>query len=471
MKYLKTLITIVSVSLLSSCSDFLEVDQIGQTTIPVFFSDMDGMRAALPGAYSKVYDYYGDEFLLYPDVAGDMLQLATAVENNMISQYNFTSNPAEEITAVGMIWRNALEALVNVNNILEYQPNLLINFPKSEQELNQIKAEALFLRALIHFDMVRVYAQPYNFTNDASHIGVPVLTITPSSDDHVPRKTVREVYAQIEKDLIESALIFENTGDTSSSFYATKNAVYGLLARMYLYMENWQKAIDYASLVIDSTSLSEGQDYLDMFLKIENDDESLFKLNGNLKTPYLNKFYTLEAPLAIASTKLKDLLNENTEDIRLGLLDVETLTSLKFLKPFSNIGDIQDNDYHIIVLRASEMYLIRAEAYTQLSNLDLAKADLKTLMARNYQTTVAAVTIAENTQEELKALIDKERIKELCFEGHRLYDLTRTKQNLTRDTNTTSTVKEITYPSNKFVLPIPQKEMDVNNAMIQNEGY
>ncbi|MDO6425364.1 hypothetical protein, partial [Saccharophagus degradans] len=76
--------------------------------------------------------------------------------------------------------------------------------------------------------------------------------------------------------------------------------VYGLLARMYLYMENWQKAIDYASLVIDSTSLSEGQDYLDMFLKIENDDESLFKLNGNLKTPYLNKFYTLEAPLAIA---------------------------------------------------------------------------------------------------------------------------------------------------------------------------
>ncbi|WP_010136605.1 RagB/SusD family nutrient uptake outer membrane protein [Ochrovirga pacifica] len=471
MKKIKTTITILSLSFFTSCSDFLEVDPIGKTTISVFFSDMDGIRAALPGAYSKVYDYYGDEFLLYPDTAGDMLQLATAVENNMISQYNFTSNPAEEITAVGMIWRNALEALVNVNNMLEYQPALLEKFPSNEQELTQIKAEALFLRALIHFDLVRVYAQPYNYTNDASHLGVPVLTKTPSSDDHVPRKTVNEVYQQIEKDLKEAALLFENSDDATSSFYASKNAVHALLARMYLYMENWEQAINYASLVIDSTPLSQGQDYLDMFLKIENDDESLFKLNGNLKTPYINKFYNQETPLAIASTKLTNLLNENTEDIRLDLIDTETLTSLKFLKPFSNIGEIKDNDYHIIVLRASEMYLIRAEAYTELSNIDLAKEDLKILMARNYQTTTAAITLNKNTQEELKTLIDKERSKELCFEGHRLYDITRTQQNLIREANTTSTVKEITYPSTKFVLPIPQKEMDVNKAMIQNDGY
>lgn len=468
MKYLKNIFTIIIISVFTSCSDFLEVDQIGKTTIPVFFSDMDGVRAALPGAYSTVYEYYGEQFLLYPDVAGDMIQLATAVENNMLSQYNFVSNPSEEITAVGMIWRNALEALVNVNNILEYQPELLDKFPSNTEELKRIKAEALFLRALIHFDLVRVYAQPYNFSNDASHVGIPILTRTPSSDDNVTRNSVKDVYEQIEKDLKESAQIYETISGSSSSFYASKNAVHGLLARMYLYMENWQEAINYSSLVMDNISLSQGQNYLDMFLDIDDDDESLFKLNGNLKTPYIIDFYNIESPLGFTSNKLYDLFDEQQNDIRLKLIDQNTSTSLKHIKLNQELENL---DYHIIVLRASEMYLIRAEAYNNLGNMDVAKEDLKVLMARNYQKNTSEITITENTKESLAALIDKERAKEFCFEGHRLFDLTRTKQDLIRDVTTTSNVKQLLYPNNKYILPIPQKEMDVNTGMVQNDGY
>lgn len=472
MTYIKNIVLVFGFIFINSCDSFLEVDQVGKSTIPVFFSDMDGIRAALPGAYSSVYEYYGEEFVLYPDVAADMLQVDVTGDNSMISQYNYTSDPDEEITAVGGIWTDANKALVNVNNILEYLPSLSASFPENKDELEIIKAEALFLRALIHFDLVRVYAQPYNYTDDASHIGVPVLLKTPSSDDNVPRNTVKEVYDQIITDLKASETLFVNGVGSESSYYASEKAVYGLLARVYLYMERWEEAVDYATLAINSTPLSQDQEYLDMFLTVSDDDEALFKLNGKLKSPELISFYNLQSPLGYASEKLLALFNENPEDIRLQLFEVNTSSNtygtLKFLK--ENV-DIADKQYDIIVLRASEMYLIRAEAYNNLEQIELAKADLKALLARNSQKNIGDVNITETTQTDIAELIDKERSKELCFEGHRLYDITRTKQDMVRDANTSSSVKEVQYPSYLFVLPIPQKEMDVNTGMIQNEGY
>lgn len=469
MKYIKKLLVVFSFIFLNSCNDFLEVDQVGKSTVSIFFSDMDGIRTALPGAYSTIYNYYGEEFVLYPDVAADMLQANITGENSMISQYNYISNPDEEITAVGGIWTGALEALVNVNNILKYQPALLQEYPGNEDELQIIKAEALFLRALIHFDLVRVYAQPYNFTADASHIGIPVLTDTPSSDDNLTRNNVKEVYTQIVKDLKNSETLFENHTSFKPSYYASINAVYGLLARVNLYMEEWTEAARYASLAIYQNPLSEGDDYLDMFLDVNNnDDESLFKLNGKLKNPEIIDYYNYESPLGYASDKLTTLLNENPEDLRLQLLNETTFGTLKYAKVDV---EISNRYYNILVLRTSEMYLIRAEANNNLGNIDLAKEDIRTLQARNYQKDVSEITILENTKEAVAALIDKERAKELSFEGHRLYDLTRTKQHMIRDDNTTSSVKEVLYPNNLFVLPIPQKEIDVNTGMIQNEGY
>ena len=74
-------IFVISILCLSftACQSFLEVEDEGRSSIPVFFSDMDGVRAALPGAYSRIYKYYDSEFLLYPDVAGDMLEMTIAV--------------------------------------------------------------------------------------------------------------------------------------------------------------------------------------------------------------------------------------------------------------------------------------------------------------------------------------------------------------------------------------------------------
>ena len=97
----------------------------------------------------------------------------------MIDQFNFTSDAEQEVGAVGYIWRKVLEALANVNNVIEYAPPLMEKFPNQKGTIEYVQAQALFLRALCHFDLFRVYAQPYNYTADASHLGVPILLVTP----------------------------------------------------------------------------------------------------------------------------------------------------------------------------------------------------------------------------------------------------------------------------------------------------
>lgn len=74
-------------------------------------------------------------------------------------------------------------------------------------------------------------------------------------------------------------------------------------------------------------------------------------------------------------------------------------------------------------------------------------------------------------QNELNALIERERMRELCFEGHRLLDIARRHQNLVRDDSSPATTKALVYPDYRFVLPICQLEMDSNSAMKQNPGY
>lgn len=473
MKEIKNIIirytTIILLVVFVGACDFLEVDPIGRTSIPVLFSDVDGIRAALPGTYSTFYDYYEDEFFKYPEVAGNMLRLTSVGSGaNMLSQYNFTSDPGEETATVGYIWRFIYEALANTNNIIKYQPGLLAEFPGQKDELNRIMAEALFLRALGHFDLCRVYAQPYNYTDDASHLGVPIVLKVASADDNLPRNTVKEVYEQIIKDIENSLEYFEGL-TPREDFYASPDADNALLARVYLYMEDWDKVIEYATKVIDRIPLSYGDDYLDMYNNLEAGDENIFRLNGTLKSSALKTFYLPLSPIAVPADTLIGLF-DNLNDIRLQLLTQDDGSPV--CKKYHVTADVAEEDEHYdpFVLRCSEMYLNRAEAYLNKNMLSEAAADVKAIIARGLQIDVSEVELSL-TYEELALAIEQERAKELCFEGHQFFDITRWKKDLVRSASTNSSVKRIAYPSDLFVLPIPQKEMDTNPNMVQNPSY
>ena len=125
-----------------------------------------------------------------------------------------------------------------------------------------------------------------------------------------------------------------------------------------------------------------------------------------------------------------------------------------------------------IVLRVSEMYLIHAEALC-LSGGDLNAAadDVKALRARALGKNPSEIVLNYSGADGLDKLIQDERNKELCFEGHRFFDLKRRGEDIVRPATTSSTLTKLEYPDYRYALPIAQLEMQSNDSMIQNRGY
>lgn len=462
------------IGMLSSygCNRFLEVDVVGRTTIPNFFADVNGLKAGLFGCYSEMFSYYSGDFYKYPEVAGNMVDLIlTNTDEGVYNQFNFTSTPLDETGAPGYIWRHILETLANVNNVLEYAPILKNKFPEEQRTIELIEAQALFMRALCHFDLCRVYGQPYNYTADASHLAVPVLTITPGPEDLPARKSAKAVYDQIINDLLESERLFADT-PMQDAYHISKTATQALLSRVYLYKNDIDNTIRYSTLVIGQIPLAHGEDYINMYTGMIAGKEAIFRLNGTLKSQQLAiKFYSTTEPVAYPADTLISLYTDKT-DIRLQLLQPNPKVNSKYITLKYYIRDQtisqEKRHYDPFVLRASEMYLNRAEAYLLKNQPEKAIDDLKILYARALSKPATEIEITYSSVEELAQLLKRERAKELCFEGHQFFDIIRQKDNLNRGATTTSTVKFLPYPNDLFVLPIPQSELNANKNMVGN---
>ena len=118
------------------------------------------------------------------------------------------------------------------------------------------------------------------------------------------------------------------------------------------------------------------------------------------------------------------------------------------------------------MIRLSEVYLNRAEAHARSGNDAGAQADLNLIRQRALATAPDVTLTGSDLLDEI--LIERRR--ELCYEGHRLFDITRHKQGVVRVDNTGDTAN-YSYPGNYFIFPIPQPEMDLNPNITQNPGY
>ncbi len=446
----------------AGCNDFLNVEQKGRTTIPAFLSTPQGLKAGLAGTYNTLYAYYDNEFLKYPEVTGNMSSMNLSSGSSMLEQYNFTPNPGDGTTSY-YIWKRMAEAMTNANNIIQYEPAVESAYPTQAAECKQILGQALLIRAMVHFDMVRVYAQPYNYTADASHIGIPVQIKSPGPDDNLARNTVKEVYDQILSDLNQAAQILTDEAATDVH-YGSLQAVNAQLSRVYLYMENWQQALTYAQRAIGTQTLAQADDYINMFMNLNTRGETILRLSGKDINGKLKGFYESECLPADTLLTLFD-----TDDIRLRLLRFGgEKKCMKYTA--TTIPDNQDKREDPILFRLSEMYLTAAEAAWHLNNYTEARSHIKAVMERAVGTVKADAALTACTDAELLELILKERVKELCFEGHNFFDLTRRKQSIVREAATNATVKRINYPSKYFVLPIPRYELNANGRMQPNEN-
>ncbi len=163
-----------------------------------------------------------------------------------------------------------------------------------------------------------------------------------------------------------------------------------------------------------------------------------------------------------ASRDVYDLYTDN--DIRKQLFRnadqyPDALWSLKY--PGKN-GDLREDN--IPVLRLGEMYLIRAEALLHGATISRANA------LKDYNSLRVPLGLDEATTVSLNDIYD-ERRRELCFEGHELFDLARTKRPLTRTDYDGSVNKDVPFPDYKWAMPIIQGELDANENCKQNEGY
>lgn len=463
------LIAILAGTTWSCGEDFLNLQPQQSISNDVFLKTLGDYNAAIIGAHDQMQNsnWYGRYFVLVPDVMGeDVKQNASANRAKEWAEYNGT----EADFVPENIWREIYQGIDIANRIINtpFEPA-----PEVQDEFNNIVGQAYAIRALAHFNLVSVFAQHYTFTADASHPGVPiVLEFDPLAKPN--RNTVKEVYDQVIADFQQGISLM--TLDPPNAGYMSKEAAQALLSRVYLYKEDFANADDMATAVISSGkfSLTPRSAYPVQFLEGNSSEaifEMIYNLADNLGSDALGGMYKASGyGDYLPSDDLLNMIDNN--DIRKSMFmpdpDLSGIYgSLRVDKYPSSGADIGTDN--IPVIRLSEVYLNRAEARAKLQptpNTSGAQDDLNFVRQR-------ALPGAPNVSLTGQALIDeilKERRIELSFEGHRIFDATRNKQDIIRN-NCTSDVCTITYPNDRFILPIPDGELNVNTNIQQNPGY
>ena len=187
----------------TGCQDFLVEEPILSQSNELTLGSYEGLDKAVAGAYAPLasVNWYGADFIIRNELktANGKKWIGTSYDSGRCNDlYNINQN-ANNTSA---LWGTAYYLISAANNVIDNLEGKESD-TATAQDLANLKAECLFLRALAHFDLVRTYAQPYNYTADASHLGVPVVLHTDAAAKPA-RNTVAEVYAQVIADLLEA---------------------------------------------------------------------------------------------------------------------------------------------------------------------------------------------------------------------------------------------------------------------------
>ncbi|UNY99167.1 RagB/SusD family nutrient uptake outer membrane protein [Zhouia spongiae] len=469
-KYIKIiLIATVVFSISTSCSsDFLEIDPEQNVAAENAVTDINTLQTAINGVYSKLQsaDYYGRTMYVIPELMADNLFLSSRNTGRYIDYDSFIVS--EEDTFADNTWNILYEVIVNANRAIAGGEKLEAISTGQQEQIDQLVGEGYALRALAYFDLIRLFAQPYNFTPDASHTGVPIVNTVNEDEVSPARNTVQEVYSQINLDLnsaINKMKITKKDGRFS------KNAAKALAARAFLYQEDFVNAIKYSTEVIDSGDFSlVTNDAYNSIWEDKFNPESIFEIvNTIADNEGSNSLGHYFDPDGYADALVTDdLFNLYAPgDKRLSVI-VEGAKSgaeesALFVGKFPKGTSHDDN---IRILRLAELYLIRAEAYAKTNKIAEAQTDINTISSRGD---INSAPISD-TGEALTDRILLERRKELAFEGHRLFDLNRNKKDVRIIQS--ENIINASYPNDKFILPIPLNELNANpNIEPQNPGY
>lgn len=439
-------------AIFSSCDDQL-------TQIPRQSIDQDlalnsdaNVKSVLIGAYGEMRSssLYGGRLQLYSEMLGANSEVRWEGTFNqpreMFNKQIFVNN-----NFVGGTWAAAYRAINIANNVLSALD--VVN----ESDRARIEGEALFIRGSMYFELIKLYAQPFASGNTTTNLGVP-LVLTPTraitEENFVSRNTVAEVYQQILTDLNRAETLLPAV----NSFLARNYVAAGQLSRVYLQMERFADARDASNRAINAATTN-GKSLIPVFMNAFNTDndsnEDLFAIQVNTQDPANDMFTFYSLPEFGARGGDVAIMQQHIDLYETG---DSRLAQFFFSAGEERTAKWRDQFKNVKVMRLAELYLTRAEANlregtsTGAAPLD----DINRIRTRVGLPSLLAVTLAD---------ILKERKLELAHEGHSIHDTRRTRGSVIEG----STTYQFNDP--RMVFPIPQREMDANPNLVQNQGY
>lgn len=504
------LATIVTLSL-TACGDFLEPDSESEF-IP---KDATSLNELLLGEAYQRNDMDGFNIylgLLEDDVEAAPYQLPNeGFDGNMyLATYSWQPDMYKMMEEANSghinIYESYYEVILGANAVLDYIPGI----KDSEENINKVKAQAHALRGFYYFNLVNIYGQPYNVAPEALGVPLKLNSGIEESDDYLKRKSVEEVYAQILSDLHAAETIYltlPQSEQWSDNYRTSLPMVQLMLSRTYLYMENWAKAAEYAKLVMDNKQFklvdlnnvelygtdSEGKEVRNYYVFPTYSSSETIWPYGNVKDMFDWTHKEANSQNSNTGSKMhayfqasEELLNTYVDyDLRLYHYIVQaptgdssgSLMNMAFGKV--NIGTtyyLPQNAVGVFgrCLRLSEAYLNYAEAKAMIGGEGIGEATtaLNTLREKRFDPEDFEEEEFDS-QEELIQFIRDERRRELCFEGHRWFDLRRwgmpsISHKWYEDAENISTYR-LEEGDLLYTLPIPDEAMNMNSSLVQNE--
>jgi len=443
-----TYILLSALLLTTSCTGVLDLEPETSVSDKGVISDKKTSLAALYGIYDNLQSSYTSTLTAF-NLAGDNV-ISYADPTIVVPDRNAEDNGGAPFPAFYVTINRANFIITRVPDVVDNQ--------FTDAERNQIIGEAYFLRALAYFDLARFYG-------GVQLVAEPTERI--DTQKGIRRSTLTETYAQVLADLDKAEELITNETDRSR---ATKFAVYGLKARLFLYTERWEDAEEYASKSISNSAFSLVKPF-SSFYTGRLSQESIFEVIYTAvdASTYWRSWLSTEdggSQTYVPEASLTaDLLDPEKGGTRKDIL--KKSTAQPGLYTVQLYGK-NDGTSSLFVLRIAEQYLIRAEARIKKTAPDLegAVSDIRAVQSRAEVSTLFTVT-PSTTQADILLAIENERRLELGFEGHRFADLVRTG----RAADVLGSYNPLLKESDQWVFPIPASSVEKDPDLEQNPGF
>ena len=481
MKY--TLLIGGALFLSSACNKVLDVESKGNYTTGNYWRNENDAVDGITGIYNVLLeeDYIGFMDYTYDNCSDDQYRAGDHPEDGPIEEFTYDASNS----AIRAPWRWKYETINRANNALIYIPKITAIDADIK---NRCLGEAYFFRAFAYWRLTLIYGE------------VPLI----SEDDVLkskynnPKSSLDSVHAQIEADLLKAADLLP---EAYSPGRVNKGTAWGFLAKLYLYEDNMDKAIEYGEKVTTNGNYALAPTYAANFTPAtSNNSEMLFNVQTTDGWGY-SDFTTYHGPRAWGGwdffEPVKGLVDEfETGDPRLDVCIMKPGDQVDIGTEIATYtADLSTTGYHYRkfcswkssgglnyslkypLLRSADIYLVVAEAKIRKSGAGSGDAEINAVRHR------ASASLTPVTGGDMTALMHERRV-ELCGENERHQDLMRwnkagliniktiyNQPKLGSDGQVIVKARTFETPKN-YYFPLPQQEIDRSNGvLIQNSNY